>query len=68
VERLTDLIAVIAKGPDKGIFEMTVDGKKMLRTLRLDLTIFKDVYNYSGRTVQMTSSMTTEIQPMNTGK
>jgi hypothetical protein len=72
--RVVDVSATMTKGPDYGIVELTVDGRPLVKGLRMDLTIYKDIVGWRaiippGRTnMQVTSAMSVEVEPRNSGK
>jgi len=65
-ERLVDVGGTLTKGPDYGIFELTVDGESLTTGLNIDLEIFKDVPGYAGER-RLTSWLTSELVPRNSG-
>lgn len=66
--RLVDISAMVTRGPEYGEFEVKVDGTNLYKGVRIDLTIFRDITGYGGRTNRMTSSMMAEVTPRNSGK
>lgn len=67
--RLTDVAGTITTGPDYGIMEVTVDNKPLIRGMTVDLTIYKDVAGFGGSgSNRLTSTLTAEVEPRNTGK
>lgn len=69
ITRLTDIGGTLTMGPDYGIMEVTVDNKPLVRGMTVDLTIYKDVPGFGGRgSNRLTSTLTTEVEPRNTGK
>ncbi len=66
--RIVDLAAMATTGPDYGIWEVKVDGKSPVKGVTVDLTIYKDVPAFGGKSTRLTSSMVTEIEPRNTGR
>lgn len=67
-QRVTDVGGTFTKGPGYGIFDLTVDGKPLVKGLTVDLTIFEDVFRFGGGSNRLTSSLTAEVEPRNTGK
>ena len=65
---MVDMGALISKGPNQGIFEVTVDGQPLLSALTIDLEIYKDMYNLNSVTKRITSSQRIELRPRNTGR
>lgn len=69
ITRLTDISGTFTMGPEYGIMEVTVDNKPLVRAMTIDLTIYKDVPGFGGRgSNRLTSTLTTEVEPRNTGK
>jgi hypothetical protein len=66
-ERFVDIAGAFTKGPDHGVFELSIDGKTLVRAVTIDMTIFKDIQSYKAIR-RITSSLTAEIRPRNTGK
>jgi hypothetical protein len=63
-ESVVDIGGDFTKGPDYGVFELTVDGREVLTGMTIDLEIFKDVRGHEG-TKRLTSQLTAEIAPRN---
>ncbi len=63
-----NLGGVLYKGSDRGAFEVLVDGRELVRSVRVDLTLFRDVTTFNFKTERLTSSMVAEVEPRNTGK
>jgi hypothetical protein len=66
--KVVDISATMTKGPNYGICEVTVDGNPLAKGLRVDLEIYEDIIGWGATPKRLTSSMTTEIEPRNTGK
>jgi hypothetical protein len=66
-ETLVNISGTLTKGPDYGIYELTVDGQELKTGLNVDLEIFKDVRGFKG-TRRVTSELTAEVVPRNTGR
>ncbi len=66
--KVVDVAATMTKGPNYGICEVKVDDKPLVKGLQIDLTIFKTITGWGTTDKQLTSSMSTEIEPRNTGK
>jgi prepilin-type N-terminal cleavage/methylation domain-containing protein len=65
--RAVDVGGTFTKGPDYGIFQLTVDGLQLKRGVVVYLKIYEATLGYSGnRTI--TSELTSEIVPRNSGK
>ena len=66
---VADIGGTVTKGPEYGVFDVYVDGKPLTKGLTIDLTIYEDVIGFSGKgSNRMTSTMSAEIEPRNTGK
>ena len=65
--RTVDIGGTFTKGPNYGIFQLEVDGVMLRRGLSVDLEIYEDVYGYGGSR-RITSALTAEVRPRNTGK
>ena len=57
---------LVAKGPDHGQIEITVDGNPLRSALIVDLEIYKDVYMSKGATRRISSAMKVDVTPRNT--
>ncbi len=68
VQRVVDVGGIFSKGPDHGIWELTVDGNPLVKGVTMDLTIYKDMPVMNGGTRRLTSTVSMEIYPRNTGK
>lgn len=64
---VSDIGGAFTKGPDYGVFEISIDGATLKKGLLVDLEIYKDVIG-AGGTHRITSTLVTEIRPRNTGK
>jgi hypothetical protein len=65
--KMLDVAGYLTRGIDYAQFEVTVDGQPLVRALKVDLTIYKDVRRISGGTERFTSFISAEISPRNTG-
>ncbi|MBN1671709.1 MAG: hypothetical protein JXR37_11775 [Kiritimatiellae bacterium] len=66
--RVADIGGTFTVGPDYGIFEVTVDGKILAKGVTVDLEIYEDVRTFQVSNTRLTSAMTAEIEPRNSGK
>lgn len=66
--KVVDVAATMTMGPNYGACEVTVDGNPLAKGMRVDLQIFEDIAGWNVVSNRITSSMTTEIEPRNTGK
>lgn len=65
--RAVDVGGTFTKGPNYGVFEVTVDGRPLTTGINVSLQIFKDVLGFRG-TRRIISSLATEVVPRNTGR
>lgn len=65
--RMVDIGGEVTVGPDHGAFQVLVDGQKLVKGLRFELTIFKDVPG-GGHPRRLTSAMSMEVEPRNSGR
>ncbi len=65
--RMIDLGGQVVLGPDFGAFQLKVDDLALIKALRFELSIFKQLPGGSGAPF-LTSSMNMEIEPRNSGK
>ena len=65
-ERAVDIVGNFTKGPDYGIFEVTVDDMDIVTGVSITMEIFKDTRTHIG-TKRLTSMLSAEIQPRNNG-
>lgn len=66
--RVVDIGADVTTGPDYGVFDLKVDDKSLAKGVTIDLTIFEDVRGWHGVSNRLTSTLTAEVEPRNTGK
>jgi len=66
--RVVDVVGEMTVGPNYGISSLTIDDRPLLKGVKINLTIFKDVAGWTPGPMRLTSSMSTEIEPRNTGK
>lgn len=64
--RIVNVGGTITKGPNYGMFKTFLDGQPMKSGIVLDLKIYKDV-RVHGAVKRVTSALSTEIVPRNTG-
>lgn len=65
--RLVDIGATTTRGPDYGMFKVLVDGAEVKSGLNLTLGLFETVPRF-GKPQRLTSGLTTEVMPRNTGR
>lgn len=67
VVSMVDIGGTLTMGPQYGVFKIEVDGVVITKCLTVDLEIYKDTAGFAG-TRRITSALSAEIQPRNTGK
>ena len=65
--QLVDVGGIFTKGPDYGMFEISVDGSPLRSGLIIDLEIYKDILVVNKKSRQVTSSLRVELTPRNSG-
>jgi len=65
--QLVDIGGIFTKGPDYGIFEISVDGEPLRSALIIDLEIYKDITLEKGATRRVTSALKVDLSPRNSG-
>ena len=65
--RYVDVGGIFTKGPNNGIWEIKVDGQRLVRGIAVNIEIFQDVYSKQGPR-RVKSVLTSEVTPRNTGK
>ncbi len=65
--QLVDIGGIFTKGPDYGIFEISVDGQPLRSALIIDLEIYKDIILEEGTSRRITSSLKADLTPRNSG-
>lgn len=65
--QLVDIAGIFTKGPDYGIFEISVDGQPLRSALIVDLEIYKDITVQQGATRRITSALKMDLTPRNSG-
>lgn len=65
--RLVSIGGSFSKGPDHGVFEVSVDGEKLTSALIVDLEIYKDIRTMNNTIRRISSSQKVELSPRNTG-
>jgi hypothetical protein len=66
-ERYVDIGGIFTKGPDHGIFKVMVDNKDIKTGILIDLEIFETARGVAGENKEVTSSLSSEVTPRNTG-
>lgn len=65
--RYVDIGGTFTKGPDYGIWELKVDGRRLVRGIAVNIEIYQDVFSVRGAR-RITSELTSEVTPRNTGR
>jgi type II secretory pathway pseudopilin PulG len=66
---VVDVGGTFGKGPDHGIWTLTVDGNPLKSGIQVDLQLYKDIRGFKKKGSQLlTSYASTEVMPRNTGK
>lgn len=65
--QLVDIGGIFTKGPDYGIFEISVDGQPLRSALIIDLEIYKDIILEEGTSRRITSALKADLTPRNSG-
>ncbi|MDA0989327.1 MAG: prepilin-type N-terminal cleavage/methylation domain-containing protein [Verrucomicrobia bacterium] len=66
-ERFVSVGGTMTKGPDYGVFQITVDGKSLKSAVVVNLEIFEYIRSH-GSSNLITSHLSAEITPRNSGK
>lgn len=66
--QLVNIGGIFTKGPNYGMFEISVDGDPLRSALIVDLEIYKNVLVMNNESRRITSSMQVELTPRNSGK
>jgi hypothetical protein len=66
-QQLVDIGGIFTKGPDYGIFEISIDGQPLRSALIVDLEIYKDITVEDAQQKRITSSLKVEVAPRNSG-
>lgn len=67
--RVADMGVTVTTGPNQGIFELTVDGQMLMKGIGVNLEIYEDVRAVGAtNATRLTSSVSTEVEPRNSGK
>jgi prepilin-type N-terminal cleavage/methylation domain-containing protein len=66
--KAVNISGTFTKGPDYGIFQLSVDGALLRKALGVTMSIYETAPVYGGGTNTLTSTLTEEVEPRNTGK
>jgi type II secretory pathway pseudopilin PulG len=67
-QKYVDVAAELLKGPDCGIFSVKVNGQELVRGVTMEIEIFKDIRGAGGVPLRITSAISAEVDPRNSGK
>ncbi len=65
--QLVDIGGIFTKGPNYGMFEISIDGEPLRSALIVDLEIYKDAFMTKGKERRVTSALKVDLTPRNTG-
>ncbi|MFH0907457.1 MAG: prepilin-type N-terminal cleavage/methylation domain-containing protein [bacterium] len=65
---VVDIGGAVSKGPNYGIFELTVDGLKLQKGVTVAMQVYSDIGTPKGGTKRLVSKASVEVEPRNTGK
>jgi hypothetical protein len=65
--KYVDIGGTFTKGPDYGMWEIRVDGQRLVRGIAVNIEIYQDVFSTRGPR-RIISALTSEVTPRNTGK
>jgi len=66
-KQLVDVGGIFTKGPNYGVFEISIDGQPLRSALIVDLEIYKDTLTKNHENRRITSSLKVELTPRNSG-
>jgi hypothetical protein len=66
--KAVDITGDFTKGPDYGVFNCTVDGRLLRKAIGVTMTLYENSPTTGGGTKTLTSTLTQEVEPRNTGK
>ena len=66
--QLVNIGGIFTKGPNYGMFEISVDGDPLRSAIIVDLEIYKNVLVMNDESRRVTSSLQVELTPRNSGK
>ena len=66
--KVIDIGGAITKGPNYGVFELTVDGAKLQKGVTVAMQVYNDIGVPGGGTKRLVSKASVEVEPRNTGK
>ncbi len=67
-KKYVDVAGELLQGPDCGIFTVKVNGQELVRGVTMEIEIFKDIRGVGGKPLRITSSISAEVDPRNSGK
>ena len=66
--KVVDIGGSFTKGPNYGVFELTVDGLKLQKGVTVAMQVYDDIGARGGGTKRLVSKASVEVEPRNTGK
>lgn len=63
-----DISGSFTKGPNYGVFQVTVDGQLLRKAVGIDLSLYESAPTTGSGTQTLTSALNVECEPRNTGK
>lgn len=67
-KKYVDVGGELLQGPDCGIFTVKVNGQELVRGVTMEIEIFKDIRGVGGKPLRITSAISAEVDPRNSGK
>lgn len=67
-KKYVEVSADLLQGPDCGIFKVMVNGQELVRGVTMEIEIFKDIRGVGGLPLRITSGISAEVDPRNSGK
>jgi hypothetical protein len=68
LKKYVEISSDLLQGPDCGIFTVTVNGQELVRGVTMEIEIFKDIRGVGGLPLRITSGISAEVDPRNSGK
>ena len=68
LKKYVEIAADLLQGPDCGIFTVKVNGQELVRGVTMEIEIFKDIRGVGGLPLRITSGISAEVDPRNSGK
>jgi hypothetical protein len=65
--RIVDIAATLTTGPNKGIYEVRIDGAPLIKAVTGFIEVYRDVRSQGGKMRRLTAVASEELQPRNNG-